>query len=86
MLFKTKIDVISNEVIKCGKATRALFKLINNITGVRKENPLPKCVTEEDLANEFADFFLDKILKIRKELDGKHLYIPYDQVDVVLPQ
>ena len=24
-----------------------------------------------------------KILKIRKELDSKHLYIPYDQVDVV---
>ena len=22
-------------------------------------------------------------LKIRKELDSKHLYIPYDQVDVV---
>ena len=83
MLFKAKIDVISNEVIKCGKDTRALFKLINNITGVRKENPPPKCVTDKDLANEFADFFLDKILKIRKELDSKHLYIPYDQVDVV---
>ena len=83
MLFKAKIDVISNEVIKCGKDTRALYKLINNITGVRKENPLPKCVTDKGLANEFADFFLDKILKIRKELDSKHLYIPYDQVDVV---
>ena len=75
--------MLFNEVIKCGKDTKALFKLINNITGGRKENPLPKCVTDKDLANEFLDFILDKTLNIRKELDSKHLYIPYDQVDVV---
>ena len=33
MLFKAKIDVISNEVIKCGKDTKALFKLNHKITG-----------------------------------------------------
>ena len=81
MLSKAYIDVLSDKVIKCGKDTRALFKLIINITGVRKENSLPKCVTDKDLANEFVDLFLDKNLKIREELYSKHLYIPYDHVD-----
>ena len=82
MLFAAKVKVISDQVINCGKDTKALYVLISNITGVRKENPLPIHTNDKELADQFADFFLEKIVKIRDELKDKNLYVPYDQVNV----
>ena len=45
-------------VVECGNDTKALYKLIDNISGVKKDNPLPTCITDKKLAEEFADFFL----------------------------
>ena len=42
---------------------------------VRKaDNPLPKHDNEENLANEFADYFIGKIEKIRQELNVNSKY------------
>ena len=47
-----------------------------NITyvGVRKENPMPLAESDQLLAEEFADFFIEKIDKIQQELDHSELY------------
>ena len=36
--------------------------------------PSTSSTTDEELANEFADFFMDKIQKIRDELDVQPMY------------
>ena len=53
--------------------------MVNNITGGVKENPLPKCKNDKCLADTFADYFIEKIQKIREALDSQTLYDPIDQ-------
>ena len=50
--------------------------MITELTGGPKENPFP---TNEDLANKFADFFLNKIKKIRLDLEGCPKYEPQER-------
>ena len=71
MLTTSKKDVISEKVLECCRDTEKLYDLINNITGTTKENPLPDHKNEKALANKFAEFFLDKIQKIWRELDDQ---------------
>ena len=47
--------------------TKKPYKIFNNITGNISENPLPE--SDEELANDFADFFMQKIQKIRYSLE-----------------
>ena len=44
--------------------------------GTVSENPLPECENDEKLANRFVNFFVDKIPKIRDDLDSYPLYDP----------
>ena len=57
-----------------------LFQLVNHLTGHKPENPLPTSNTDKELADEFADFFISKILKIRNELDKHPLSATYGYV------
>ena len=50
---------------------RKIFYLVYNLAGTKQENPLP---AEENLSDKFALFFLEKITKIRNQLD--HI-LPY---------
>ena len=43
-----------------------LFKAINKIMHRKNENPLPEHESSLDLANEFSDFFQEKVAKIRQ--------------------
>ena len=67
---------INNAVRDCGKDTGKLFKLVSELTGRVKENPLPTSDTDKELADDFVDFFMVKIDKIRKELEQYPLYHP----------
>ena len=53
--------------------TSKLYKLVNNLTGCKSECPLPN-KDPESLAEEFEDFFLDKINTIHQDLAQ---YTPY---------
>ena len=44
--------------------TKKLFKLINELAGNKEQNPLPEAKSNKDLAEEFVQFFLNKIEKI----------------------
>ena len=54
--------------------TKGLYKLTVNLTGMEPSNPPNK--TDEELANEFANYFLDKIDQIRLMFDGTSTYKP----------
>ena len=49
---------------------------MSNITGVHKDNPLPDSESNQDLPDKFADYFMEKINKIREALKDKPLYQP----------
>ena len=55
---------------------KKIYKLISNITGTTKVNPLPETVSDKELADKFADFFYNKIAKIRNKLDECDKYEP----------
>ena len=53
-------------------------RIVSELTGKTVENPYPEKNTDNEVAEEFADFFLSKILKIRQELENKLIYQPAD--------
>ena len=59
-----KRQVLSNRVNDLKGDTKALYKLTNNVTGSESSNPMPPNKSDAQLADELADFFLDKIGKI----------------------
>ena len=40
------------------------------------DNPMPSNISMEELMEKFADFFLDKIVRLRNELSEVDLYKP----------
>ena len=56
------------------KDSKYLFKLVLDVTGVVTENPIPKNTTDQNLANYFANYFVDKIDKIRDNLSEYELH------------
>ena len=56
---------ISKKIDECGPDSKKLFQLVNHLTGCKPENPLPTSNTDNQLADEFADFFISKILEAR---------------------
>ena len=68
--------VISNKVLECNPDMRKLYVVVNGILGTTKCNPLPECDSDEELAESFASFFLDKIKKICNNLYSHPLLVP----------
>ena len=66
----TKISYVRDLVAKCGKDKKKIFSLSNKLMGYKKETPCPEGDPEK-LANEFSQFFLDKVRKIQMEVQNK---------------
>ena len=49
--------------------TKELYRNITGLTGSTSKNKLPECDNDDDVANSFADFFIEKMNKIREKLD-----------------
>ena len=76
---KLKIQTYTRQVADCKGDTKKLYNLVYGLMGKEKSSPLPDHTDEESLANDFADYFMSKIKKIREELDGYILYKPQGQ-------
>ena len=72
-IYLAKKDHISELVASCGNDSGKLYKLVNNLTGCKSECPVPN-KDPESLAEEFANFFLDKVSTICQDLAQ---YTPY---------
>ena len=70
MLKATKKAILSEKIKECGRYSKKLYNFVSNITGMTKNNPMPKASSDEQLANEFVEFFIGKINKIRDDLDN----------------
>ena len=67
-------EFVSKSILECDKDSKKLYKLALSLMGAMKENPLPECDTNENLANQFAEFFITKIQNIRDKLDNLPVY------------
>ena len=59
-------------VINAGRDTKKLYKIINNITGTKEDNPVPLGDSDTEIAQGFAEYFVEKIDKIRHSLSVYH--------------
>ena len=82
MIRTEKRRVIQEKVLECGNDAKKLYGLINYLIGNVQENPLPEHSSDEQLANSFADFFIEKIEKIRRDLCNHEIYAPSADRDV----
>ena len=76
MIRRAKTHLLSSQVIEAGKDTKKLFRLIDTMIAKEKSNPLPLSMKNEELAEEFASFFINKINKIREALDSGPKFKP----------
>ena len=51
--------------------TRNLYNILRLLTKQKEENPMPPAESPSDVPNIFADFFLNKIQKIREQFHGQ---------------
>jgi len=49
---------------------KKLYSVTSKLLGREKENPLPSCSNDVDLANDFLQYFSNKIKKLRAQLDN----------------
>ena len=71
-----KLSVVSEKVSQCSTDTCKLFSLVNSLTGSTNINPMPDYQgSDEELAEQFSEFLMVKITKIRQGLD---IYPKYD--------
>ena len=59
--------------------SKKLYRLVNEMMGRKKDLPLPDCGADKELANTFNTFFIEKIAKIREEMEGQEDFIPNNQ-------
>ena len=76
MLKEAKEAFISEDIVSHRNDIKYLYKIVMNLSGVRKENPMPPAESDQLLAEAFADFFIEKINKIQENLDHFDLYDP----------
>lgn len=55
----------------CAGNVKDLYVLTNNLTGVKKSNPLPSDVTGVERCNNFAEYFVGKINQIKTDIKQK---------------
>lgn len=58
-----KTNHLSEKVIACKGDSKSMYKLIANLTSTTPENPMPPNQSDQELAENFADFFINKIEK-----------------------
>ena len=65
-----KTSTISTQVLECGKDSKKLFELVSKLTGSKATNPMSDNEDTQQLTEEFADHFQNKIVRICDALDG----------------
>lgn len=70
LIRKTKRAYYNNKLKESENDSKALYGVMNEITGNKTEEILPDNDNKEELANDFADFFIQKIEIILSKMDA----------------
>ena len=68
LIFTTKMDYYSSLIDDAGSDSKALFRNINRLLHRKPDKLYPSCTSASDLANNFANFFTEKIATIKEQL------------------
>ena len=60
MLRRIRTDKITEKVTECAGNTKKLYSLVSYLTGSEIENPMPPGKMDGKLAEEFAEYFMQK--------------------------
>ena len=69
MLTSIRTAVLSDKVKECNNNSGKLYELVKEPTNIKDKNPFPKASSDEELANQFADYFMNKIKNITSEMN-----------------
>ena len=76
MLHRKRLTYIKTEIKEAKGDSKQLYNLVVVLSGTKKVNPLPDGQDNKQLANNFAEYFSNKIETIRQNLDVNPLYDP----------
>ena len=74
MLREARRGKIAENVNKCDNNVKKLYNQVNHLTDRNLYSPFPNSESDEMLANEFADFSMEKIKRIRDSLEVHPTY------------
>ena len=60
MLRRIRTDKITEKVTECAGNTKKLYSLVSYLTRLEIENPMPPGKMDGKLAEEFAEYFMQK--------------------------
>ncbi len=76
----TRSKFYSRKIQECGSDQKALFRVIDDLFKKERNCHYPKCQSMDILAEEFSQFFIGKIEKIRNRLDSIDMQCDYSEV------
>ena len=56
--------------------SKELYRIITEVSGQNEQSPLPESTSDQQLAKDFAAFFLNKVQNIRKIFKNTPTYTP----------
>ena len=78
MLYAVRRDYYKVQFNQQKGDSKHLYKLVAKLTGGVSANPMPYAESDLQLVKEFAYFFHDKRIKVRKDLHSKPNFKPAD--------
>ncbi len=81
LINKARFDYYSNLIEDCGPDQKALFRVVSNLFCKDNMSQFPECSDMDMLAEEFSQFFIGKVQKIRQKLDS--IPVTCDYIDPV---
>ena len=76
-LHHSKKTHISSKLNDNKNKTKNLYKILKLLTKLKDENPMPPTESPSDLPYKFADFFLNKIEKIKEQFHDPNIQKSY---------
>ena len=73
-LFQTKKKILRDKLNSGNNKTKTLYKITKSLTSDTSENILPTATSSKELANIFANFFVDKVTKIKSKFLNNENY------------
>ena len=69
-IYTCKIECYQHQMPQCDGNQRRTFVLLNSLMGRRLDPVMPTSSLDDELASRFSNFFLEKITRIRSEIDA----------------
>ena len=77
-LDREKKKTLSEKVVNCKGDSKQLYQFVAELTGAKSDNPMPSENSDSALAENFADYFMNTIDKIRQSLKRLQKLLAYD--------